>query len=260
MNGIKEQRYSASWEKLSKRLRLLYDCYNCREQEYDKKECHHIDGNKKNSTIQNCIVLCKKCHNDLHNDLLKITNFVPYNSCGYSVTVARFTSSKEDWFNSKHPLKLLPNLPAPIANEFRKRFVKGFIKPGSCNYYLGLEHNNNLIGVLGFSNPEHCNFDVVLKADTTPSDWQYSTDLLLFVLRSKQTKEALEKKFNREINTAYSMCFSQHHEINRYRKHGELIKKVEVKGGFNLGYIFKLGGIPSLKSAKALWMQNHKIQ
>jgi hypothetical protein len=122
-----------------------------------------------------------------------------------------------------------------------------------------LENNANLIGVLGFSNPEYGNFDVFLKADTTPSDWQYSTDLLLYALRTVEMRTILESKFNRSIGTAYSMCFSQHHEINRYRKHAKLVKKEAVKGGFNLGYMFDLGTIPSLKAAKSLWMQNHKM-
>ena len=172
--------------------------------------------------------------------------------------VAQGTSSVEEWFEPTQPLKLLPNLKPAIALAFRKKHIRGFIVPGGCNIYIGLQQKN-LFGVLGFSNPEYGNFDVFLKADTTPSQFSFSTDLLLFVLRTREVQEILEKKFCRKIETAYSMVFSQHDVINRYRKHGKLIKKIKVEGGFNLGYIFNLGNVPSVKSAKALWMQNHKI-
>ena len=173
--------------------------------------------------------------------------------------VAHGTSSVIEWFDPTQPLKILPNLKSSITLDFRKKYIRGFIVPGSCNLYIGLQQKN-LFGVLGFANPEFGNFDVFMKADTTPSEFQYSTDLLLFVLRTKEVKELLERKFCRKVETAYSMVFSQHDVINRYRKHGELVKKIKLDGGYNLGYIFRLGTIPSLKAAKSLWMQNHKIK
>ena len=90
-----------------------------------------------------------------------------------------------------------------------------------------------MIGVIGFSNPDYGNYDIFLKADTTPSAYEFSTDLLFFILRTKEVQKALEKKFNRTIETAYSMCFSQHNAINRYRKHGSLSLKI----GRTLGLI-----------------------
>lgn len=178
---------------------------------------------------------------------------------GGGVAVARGPSRIDEWFESTTPLKVLPNLKPSIALEFRKRYLKGFIVPGACNLYIGLQQKE-LFGVLGFSNPDYGNFDIFMKADTTPPQLEYSTDLLLYVLRTKEVKAILENKFCREINTAYSLAFSQHDVINRYRKHGKLIKKSPVEGGFNLGYIFDLGTVPSIKAAKALWMQNHKIK
>lgn len=179
---------------------------------------------------------------------------------GSGVTVARGPSRVDEWFESTKPLKILPHLKPSIALEFRKRYIKGFVVPGSCNLYIGLQQNE-LFGVLGFSNPDYGNFDIFMKADTTPSELQFSTDLLLYVLRTKEVKAILENKFCRTVETAYSMAFSQHDVINRYRKHGRLVKKVAIEGGgYNLGYIFNLGTVPSLKAAKALWMQNHKIK
>lgn len=144
--------------------------------------------------------------------------------------------------------------------KFRRENIKGFIRPGGCNYYIGLQHCDFLIGVLGFSNPDFGKFHIMLKADTTPAEYEYSTDLLLYVLRTKQVQQLLEKRFNRTVSNAYSMCFSQHDQINRYRKHGEQVKKVATKGGFNLGYLFELGNIPTIKAAKSLWMQKHDIK
>ena len=116
-----------------------------------------------------------------------------------------------------------------------------------------------LIGVLGFSNPEYGTYSLFLKADTTPSVCEYSTDLLLYVLRTKEVKNYLEAKFNREIKNVYSMCFSAYDTISRYRKHGELVTKKPMKNGFNLGYLFEMGTIPSIKEAKAQFFQKHKL-
>lgn len=248
---------------------------------------------------------------------------------GYSVKVAWDTSSVTEWFDSTLPLKLLPINP-DLAMRFRKRFVKGFIIPGANNLYLGAIVGDLLFGVLGFSNADYGNYDLLLKADTTPSDFEKSIDLLLFMLRTKECKNILESKFNRKIDTIYSMCFSRNKVISRYRKHAKLITKkaiytnketsdkktkkaandkiyrelkkgtiakqpCEVCGstemveahhknydkpmdvnwlcvkhhneadakdetayeltGYNLGYIFNAGEIPSLKEAKAQFIQ-----
>lgn len=259
MNGSGEKRYSAKWEKLSKKLRLQYHCAICGETSYKKKEVHHIDNNKKNDDINNLLVVCTKCHLDIHKKNISLPEVKYKNKSGISVTVAHFTSSKEDWFDSKLPLKILPNLPPKIANAFRKEYIKGFVNIGGCNYYVGLSYNNVLIGVLGFSVPEMGGYSLLLKADTTPSQLKYSTDLLLYVLRTKQIKDLLEKKFSRKIQTVYSYCFSRHERINRYRKHAKLEKSKKVDGGFNCGYTFEMGTVHSLKEAISIWRQKNKL-
>lgn len=174
--------------------------------------------------------------------------------CGFSVTVAWDASSVTEWFDSTSPLKLLP-IKSELAMKFRRNFVKGFIVPGSNNLYIGAFTGNLLFGVLGFSNPSYGDYDLLMKADTTPSLWEKSTDLLLFCMRTKECKKILEYKFNRKIDSIYSMCFSKNETIGRYRKHGELIHKKQVDGGYNLGYKFIIGSIPSLKEAKAQFIQ-----
>lgn len=174
--------------------------------------------------------------------------------CGFSVTVAYDVSNIEEWFDPTNPLYLIPIKPE-VAKNFRKNNIKGFITPGANNLYLGAITGNLLFGVLGFSNPKYGTYDILLKADTTPSLWYKSTDLLLFALRSKECKHLLQTKFGRNIDTAYTMAFSKYPAISRYKKHGKLINKQEVTGGFNLGYIFNLGTIPSLKEAKAQFIQ-----
>lgn len=266
MNAIGIERYSGNWERLSKKLRLSYSCFICGENDYNLKECHHIDGNKRNPEIKNIMVLCLECHKLVHQGLLSIPEkFKGYSISGYSVTVAPYASSIKDWFDSKQPLELLPDLNSKIAQDFRRRFIKGFVNITPCNLYVGVS-NKFIFGVLGFVSPSGWmnsnagDFDIQLRADTTPSECKYSVDLLLYVLRTKEVQRVLENKFCRKIETAYSMCFSQHHEINRYRKHAKLVKKIPIGNGYNLGYIFKLGTVPSVKAAKALWMQNHKIK
>jgi hypothetical protein len=261
-NKLGIERYSANWEKLSKKLRLIYPCAICGETDYLKKECHHIDRNKRNSTLGNALVLCLNCHPLIDDGLIPLPDPLPnYSHNSFEFKVAITANDHKDWFDISQPIRIIQNLPAKIANPFRHSNIKGFVKTDGCNYYIGMVNCNYLIGVLGFTNPEHDGkFDVLLKADTTPPEWEYSTDLLLYVLRTKQVQQALEKKFNRRIGSAYSMCFSQHAQINRYRKHAELIKKVKTQGGHNLGYRFELGNIPSLKAAKSMWMQKHKIQ
>jgi hypothetical protein len=260
MNGTGDNRYSANWEKRSKKLRMLYPCAVCGENDYDKKEVHHFDNDKKNSNIENLIVLCKKCHLNYHKGLLSLPEDINYkHKSGYGVTVAHFTSSEKDWFDSRKPLYLLPDLPPAIANKFRKIYLKGFVVIGACNYYIGLSFDNKLIGVLGFYVPDYVDYSLLLKADTTPSNLEYSTDLLLYMLRTKEVKNLLEKKFNRNIDTVYSMCFSRNKSISRYRKHGKKVQEKQVEGGYNLGYIFQMGSIASKKAAISEWRQKHKL-
>lgn len=254
MNGSGKDRCSKNFEKISKRLKAKNNCYLCQESESKKKEVHHIDKDKKNQDVRNLIVLCTVCHRLVHKDSDLIKNFNGYKPCGFSVKVACNASSVNEWFDSTLPLKLLPISPT-LAMKFRKRFIKGFIIPGSNNLYIGAFIGNTMFGVLGFSNPSYGNYDLFMKADTTPSEWEKSTDLLLFCLRTKQCQDLLEYKFNRKIETIYSMCFSKHQSIQRYKKHGKLENKKEVEGGFNLGYIFKTGEIPTLKEAKAQFIQ-----
>jgi hypothetical protein len=258
MNGAGENRYNSNWEKLSKKLRLIYPCAICGENDYKLKEVHHIDKNKKNNSTDNLIVLCIDCHRQIHKNILSLPD-VNYKKCGIGVTVAQHASSMQDWFDPKMPLYLLPELPAKIANDFRKKHIKGFVMPQGCNYYLGL-HQKLLIGVLGFSVADFGTYDLLLKADTTPQAYGRSTDLLLYVLRTIEVKKLLEQKFNRKINTVYSMCFSQHKQINRYRKHAKKVQEIKKSGGYNLGYLFELGTIPSIKSAKSQWMQKYNIK
>ena len=65
----------------------------------------------------------------------------------------------------------------------------------------------------------------------------------------------LENRFCRKIETIYTMAFSKHESISRYRKHGSLENKKKVEGGFDLGYTFKAGSIISLKEAKQQFIQ-----
>ena len=175
---------------------------------------------------------------------------------GFSVTIACYTTSIEDWFNSRNPLHILPDFPHKEANKFRKKYLKGFIKPEGCNYYIGLSYSNLLIGILGFANPDYGNYDLLLKADTTPPDLEYSTDLLLYILLTKEVKYYLKRKFNREINTVYSLAFSKHKDINRYRKHGQMTKREKDGNVYKIGYLFKTGKY-TLREAKSLFVQKH---
>ena len=55
------------------------------------------------------------------------------------------------------------------------------------------------------------------------------------------------------------MAFSKYKQINRYRKHGKKVAEKPKQGGFDIGYIFELGTIPTLKAAKALFIKKHKL-
>lgn len=151
------------------------------------------------------------------------------NNSGHSVTVARLASSQEEWFNSTIPLKILNYFPSKEAMAFRRKHLKAFVVPGICNHYIGAASGNLLFGILGFLNPVYGNYDLIMKADTTPSEYKGSSELLLYLLRTKEVKEMLERKFVREINTIYTMCFSEHPIISRYRKHAELVNKIPVR-------------------------------
>jgi hypothetical protein len=254
MNKTGEERYSANWEKLSKKLRLLYSCAVCGEMDYNKKECHHKDGNKKNGSLENCIVLCTECHFLVHQNKQSIPqiNYIQNNK-----SIILEIGETEKWINKESKIELVI-LDSKTAMNFRKRYVKGWIKPGACNFYIGMLVDAKLKGVLGFQNPDFGLYDIVMKADTTSPNDNYSTDLLLYLLRTKETKKLLEQKFCRQINTIYSTCFSVHNDISRYRKHGTLAKKTKTDGGFNISYLFQIGNISTIKEAKSLFFQKHK--
>lgn len=255
MNGSGEERYSSDFERKSKKLKLLYHCAVCGETDYKKKECHHKDGDKKNSSINNLIVLCINCHKSVHAGKISLPK-VEYEFT--SKTVKNETSLYlEQWINKKSKVEL-KQIPASVANQFRKQHVKGWIKIGRCNIYIGMIIDGILSGVLGFTVPEFGNYDMLLKADTTPQNKQYSTELLLYLLKTEQTQRILEIKTNREIKTVYSMCFSKHKDISRYRKHGQLVKSVKSKDGYNIGYLFELGKYKTIKEAFSLFLQKHK--
>lgn len=147
---------------------------------------------------------------------------------GYSVTVACDASSIKEWFDPTLPLKVFP-IPSDLAMKFRKQHLKGFINAGSNNIYIGTFIGNMMFGVLGFSNPDYGDYDLLMKADTTPSEWHKSTDLLLFILRTKEVQNILEKKFCRKISNVYSLCFSKNNSISRYRKHGKKINEKIIR-------------------------------
>lgn len=254
MNGTGEKRYHASFEKISKKLRLLQPCCICGEKDFKKLEVHHIDENKKNGSFDNLVVLCQSCHSSLHKGKIKLPEKRKVLKSNKFKIIDKIKGS---WINKKSRLKLII-LPSDISMKYRKRYVKGWIIPGACNLYIGLLVDNILCGVLGFQNPDLGDYDLMLKADTTNSKYKYSIDLLLYAMRSNEAKKILERKFNREIRTFYSMCFTSKSDISRYRKHGKKTKKKEVKGGYNIAYTFKAGSICSLKSAKMEFLQKHK--
>ena len=134
MNGSRGDRYSTDWERLSLKLRKVYPCAICGCDDYSLKECHHIDGNKANGNKKNAVVLCRDCHRALHKEKIALPDNLPaYCKCGESVMVACSTTCGEGWFEPTAPLKIIPNLKPEIANAFRRRHGKGFIRPGSCN-------------------------------------------------------------------------------------------------------------------------------
>ena len=152
------------------------------------------------------------------------------NNSGFSVKVAWDASSIQEWFDSTSPLKLIQISPE-LGMKFRKRFIKGFLIPGQSQIYIALVQNNLMIGCLAFNSygafasiPKN-ESDIYMLADTTPSEWDKSTDLLLFAMRTKECKELLENKFNREIKTIYTKAFSLNPTIQRYKKHGKLTYK-----------------------------------
>lgn len=252
MNGSGEKRYGAGFEKISKKLRLLYPCVCCGENNYSLKEVHHIDEDKKNSEINNLIVLCKECHSLVH---LKKQTFpdVRYEDRSKKIKI----SINNNWINRNSKVDLII-IDSKTANEYRKQYVKGWVKPGGCNIYLGMIVDGKLRGVLGFNTPDMVTYDLMLKADTTNSNDKYSIDLLLYILRTKKCKDILTKKFNRDIKTVYSMCFSFHIDISRYRKHGNKVKSVKTETGYNIAYLFEIGDIPTIKEAVSQFYQKHK--
>jgi hypothetical protein len=64
---------------------------------------------------------------------------------GISVTVARTASSPQEWFDSTLPLKIFPDFPHDKAMLFRKKYAKGWIIPGGCNYYLAVANGNSIL-------------------------------------------------------------------------------------------------------------------
>ncbi len=185
MNGVGVNRYLAGWEKLSLSLRHKYPCLLCGSDDFAEKECHHIDGDKRNADILNVAVLCKACHRGVHVGEKSIpASFAGYKS-GKGVMVACDASGVEGWFDPTVPLKVA-KIASSAANAFRRRYLKGFLRPGKCNLYVGAFYGDCLFGVLGFLNPGYGKFDIFIKADTAVGEFERSTDLLLFFAADKK--------------------------------------------------------------------------
>ena len=252
MNGKGTKRYRASHEKIAKKLKLLFGrCMLCGNKDAEL-EAHHMNGKRGDEYT----LLCNKCHKQITKSSEEISPI--FSRRGFDVTVAYRVTNSKDWFDSRKPLQIIPNLKPEIANKFRRLNIKGFVSIGSCNYYIGVILDGLLIGVMGFAVPSYGNYDLLLKADTTISQYEHSTDLLLFMLRTKQVKKMLEDKFCREINNVYTMIFSRYKNVNRYRKHAKKIREIKDGDGFKVGYIFKMGTIPTLKAAISLFRQNYE--
>jgi hypothetical protein len=62
--------YSIDWTEILKRSIRERDHYICQLCNQYGNVVHHKDGNKKNCTQENLIVLCRRCHIRLHRTLL----------------------------------------------------------------------------------------------------------------------------------------------------------------------------------------------
>lgn len=257
MNGAGEKRYSSNFEKVARKLKLLFPCALCGERSYSALEVHHIDHNKKNSSIDNLVVLCIDCHRKVHKGL-EVKPQEEYKKAFRTkrIILEKQGHYKKDWINRNSRIELI-ELDSKTANKFRKENIKGFVNIGGCNIYIGMIIDNILQGVLGFKNSETGHHDIFMKADTTKSQDKYSTELLLYLMRTKEIKKILERKFNRNIRNIYTICHSKHKDISRYRKHGELKKSDETKRGFNVAYLFNTGELTK-KAAIAQFFQKHK--
>ena len=176
--------------------------------------------------------------------------------CGLNLTVEYPVSSREDWFDSRRPLQLV-TLKSSTAMKFRKMFLRGFLRPGSCNLYIGLLNDKKLIGVYGFQNPDYGTYDLIMKADTSVPVPKLPV-LLLMILKTQKMKVMLERKFNRDINSILTKIFSKYPQSNRYRKTAKLVTKKEVEGGYDLSYLITTGKYKTVKQAVSEWRQKYE--
>jgi endogenous inhibitor of DNA gyrase (YacG/DUF329 family) len=59
--------------KLLKRSGIKFKCAICDYDEYDFCiDCHHIDENPNNNSLENIIMLCVMCHRKLHKGIIKL--------------------------------------------------------------------------------------------------------------------------------------------------------------------------------------------
>lgn len=135
MNGTGVERYHSGWEKLSKRIRLLYPCAICGENNLALKESHHIDFNKKNNSPENAIVVCTECHAGIHNGTHHLPDPLPV-YCRPKSTAFKFEiiANREKWFNPSAQVRLVFGLDPELAMKFRRLYVKGFIRPGAATF------------------------------------------------------------------------------------------------------------------------------
>lgn len=182
---------------------------------------------------------------------------------GNGVTVAYSDTLREERFDSSLPLQLIFGLPGKVAMNFRRKNLKGFLMPGRCNYNIGATIGGELFGVLGFCtdftglmilNGTDC--DLFLKADIVDNNHKILFGLLIYLLKTKEVKEQLERKFCRYINKVMVRTFSPHLINNRYRKHGNVIRKTKEGNIYKIDYEIAIGTIPTIKSAKALFIDN----
>jgi hypothetical protein len=140
--------------------------------------------------------------------------------------------------------------------------LKGFVYPGSCNAYVGVVLDGNLIGVFGFK-IARLGFiikdeRILMNADTVKDGIPHGSDLMCLLLQTKEFESYLSDRFCLNNPFVITAVESKHPSVSRYRKYAEVLLKEKRGEFYHISYKFDLGIISTKKEAIARWRQKLK--
>ena len=137
----------------------------------------------------------------------------------------------------------------------QQRFIKKVQKTTPPNIGFVLCDGNLILGAFGFNYSKDKDYSLWLLSDfCTNNEVPRLAKLMLYVIRSKEVKSALERKLNDRIKNGYTKVYTNLPVSMKYRGAFHKVGRQDKC----LVYDFDFGSVPSLKAAVMEYLQSKK--